>query len=1422
MTSENVVEGNYIGTDVSGVKALGNFVAGVYITAGPTNNSIGGSASGAGNLISGNVGPGVEVTDAGSNDNVIQGNLIGTDYTGTVALANQSPAVAWYKAEGNAEDSIGANNGQLVGGVSFAAGEVGQAFNLDGSTGYIDVPSSPSLTPLQGITVEAFIDPTSLPSASTTTQGWDIFNELYDAGSSQTGPGAYALRLMSDGSIEFIVGTSEAQSQIGSDYYAVRTAPGLVASDTFTHVAGTYDAATGQLTVYVNGIATTIQAAGTLNQDPHDLKIGADLSASTYFQGLIDEATVYNVALGAGEIKQIGVDRGSAGKGSSFVSGPGVLITAGASNNSVGGTDPGDANIIAFNTSAGVAVTGDASTGNSIRGNSIFGNGALGIDLGQDGVTPNQPGGSATGPNNLQNFPVLTSAVPSATTSVSGTYAGTPDSTFTLDFYANATADPSGYGQGQIYLGSTTVTTDDSGNATFVVTGLNFTSGEAISATATDAGGDTSEFSADVLATLLTANAGGPYSSAEGGLLSLAGSASDPEGGTLTYTWTINGHANAATGASPTLSWAQLQGFGIDDGPDSFAVELTVSDTDGNAASSATTLTLANTPPTASLTGPTIGVPGQPLFFTLGATDPSATDQAAGFTFSINWGDSHTGSVSGLSGITDGHTYVAPGTYTISVTATDKDSGVSTAFTQTVTVATVKLEGGTLAVGGTTLPDAFVLTPVTASSMKVVLNGTNLGTFSFTSLQLYGDGGADTVSINGTAGNDAFALAGATATVNAFTVGLNNMQSVTLNGLAGVDTFTNTLATIQSSLLGSGGNDTFAFAGGGMGAGATVSGGTGTNTLIAPDMVNIWAITAANAGTLNGDSFTGIQNLTGGSLPNDFVFSAGASISGSISGVCGVTLDDSQFVSSVTVNLQTNKVTGVGGTVSNLVDVIGGSATNTLTGANATNTWSISGANSGSVNGIGFSNFGSVAGGSGSDTFDIGNGGSLTGTLAGGAGTNTLVGPDVPSTFAITGTNAGSLNASVIPAFTQMQNLTGGSSPNRFVFRAGTHVTGSVDGGPGGGTLDYSDFTTNVSVNLQTNVVTGVTGTATDVSSVIGSSGVDSLTGPNGSTTWNVTGNNAGNINGTFSFTAFANLSSGAGANDFVLSNGASLTGKINGTAGAATLDYSSFTSDVSVNLQTNVVTAVGGKVTGLVSIIGGSGTNTLTGTNTPNTWHITGANAGDFNGTVAFTAFANLTGGSNSDAFVFSAGASVSGMITGKANTNRLDYRSFGASVYVNLLTAAAAATGGIANIQQVYGSGMGDVLVGNGANVLLSESAGKNLIIGGTGGGATLVSGSGEDIVIAGSTIYDNSQAQLEAIENFWATDSGSFSQRVADLAMGIPAGVKLDGSTVTHHLGAADSITLNSALDWVFWRSTGARPDILTGTPGKDQQI
>lgn len=184
---------------------------------------------------------------------------------------------------------------------------------------------------------------------------------------------------------------------------------------------------------------------------------------------------------------------------------PGVFVFE-ASNNIVGGVGAGTGNIIAYHDSPtvlpamGVLVSGETATGNSIRGNSIYSNEALGINLGstEDLVTPNDPGDGDTGPNKLQNFPVLASAVSNGTiTTVAGSLNSTANTTFNVDLYRNVACDPTGYGEGETFIATTTVTTNESGAASFTVGGLtSVLLGEFVTATATDPEGNTSEFSA--------------------------------------------------------------------------------------------------------------------------------------------------------------------------------------------------------------------------------------------------------------------------------------------------------------------------------------------------------------------------------------------------------------------------------------------------------------------------------------------------------------------------------------------------------------------------------------------------------------------------------------------------------------------------------------------------------------------------------------------------------------------------------------------------------------------------------------------------------------------------------------------------------------------------------------------------------------
>lgn len=184
----------------------------------------------------------------------------------------------------------------------------------------------------------------------------------------------------------------------------------------------------------------------------------------------------------------------------------GVRISS-AMNTIVGGATPGAGNVIAFNGPSeqigvnAIEVLGDNGTkGTSIRGNSIFSNGRLGIDISPGGVTPNDTGDVDDGPNNRQNFPVITSVVSAAgQTTITGTLNSTANTTFILDFYANSVCDSSGHGEGAkpFALNPQPVLTDGNGNASFtIIVPKSLPAGRILTATATDPAGNTSEFSA--------------------------------------------------------------------------------------------------------------------------------------------------------------------------------------------------------------------------------------------------------------------------------------------------------------------------------------------------------------------------------------------------------------------------------------------------------------------------------------------------------------------------------------------------------------------------------------------------------------------------------------------------------------------------------------------------------------------------------------------------------------------------------------------------------------------------------------------------------------------------------------------------------------------------------------------------------------
>ncbi|GAB5442642.1 MAG: hypothetical protein Fues2KO_29910 [Fuerstiella sp.] len=274
----------------------------------------------------------------------------------------------------------------------------------------------------------------------------------------------------------------------------------------------------------------------------------------------------------------------------------GLMLEVG-SGNLIGGTTSGEGNFVAHNGGDGIRVINNGSDGNAIRGNVIFSNTGLGIDLDNNGVTVNDVNDSDSGANQEQNYPVLAAAtISGADVTVTGTISSTASTTLHIDFFASATADASGHGEAERYLGSTTVVTDGGGTATInsLLSGASVSAGERVTATATDAAGNTSEFAANITGVAananpsITSNGGGANAAinvAENSTAVTTVTATDADLPAQTLTYTISGGADAArfaiNSSSGALTFVSAPDFEApsDVGTDNvYDVQVTVSD----------------------------------------------------------------------------------------------------------------------------------------------------------------------------------------------------------------------------------------------------------------------------------------------------------------------------------------------------------------------------------------------------------------------------------------------------------------------------------------------------------------------------------------------------------------------------------------------------------------------------------------------------------------------------------------------------------------------------------------------------------------------------------------------------------------------------------------------------------------------------
>ncbi len=427
-TKRNVIRGNYVGTDATGSIALGNREKGVFIHAGAQDNLIGGTTPGERNIISGNRGNGVQV-EASSDHNVVSGNYIGVDASGANALPNQGSGVSIWGASYNV---IG---GATLGERNVISGNDGQGVNINGS-GTVSNTVSGNLI---GTDASGMIA---------------LGNELCGV-------------TISDGAAYNVIGGDTAgERNLVSGNRGGQPNPtcgagiainGAYFNRVIGNFVGTDISGAADLGNLVRGVEFVIGAQG--NTLENNVISGNDWEGFSIWGDNAASNTIIGNLIGTDVSGTMPLGNATAG----------IYLRGAASRNRIGGSGPGEGNLIAYNAGPGVSVRDSDDVENTITRNSIHSNAGLGIDNWWGGNTELPP-------------PVITHLTGSDT--VSGIACA--------DCMVEVFSDDED--EGRTYEGSATA--DSIGHWTLNA-GHAF-SGPNLTATATDPAGNTSEFSTPV------------------------------------------------------------------------------------------------------------------------------------------------------------------------------------------------------------------------------------------------------------------------------------------------------------------------------------------------------------------------------------------------------------------------------------------------------------------------------------------------------------------------------------------------------------------------------------------------------------------------------------------------------------------------------------------------------------------------------------------------------------------------------------------------------------------------------------------------------------------------------------------------------------------------------------------------------------
>lgn len=434
------IRGNYIGINAAGTAAIaGGTAYGIRVLV-ASGITIGGTAAGEGNVVSGNASEGI-VAENTSSSVTIQGNRIGTNAAGTTAVANGGGVTL-------------AGDGHTLGGGSAAARNVISG-NLNSGV--------------------------ALVGSNLTVRGNYIGTDA--AGAAALGNGSYGIRGYGETDSE-IGGPAVADGNlIGGNVRGVSFEQGATGNWMRNNILGLD--ATGTVNLADDGSGIELSSPGNT--------IGAP-GAGNVIAGFTYHGIVISGAEASGNLIQgnwIGTNTVLAGGLGNVQIG---IYVADSSGNQIGGTAAGEGNVISNNGFVGLWVEhGEA---NEISGNSIFGNALLGIDIGEQGVEPNDGGDGDGGGNRSQNYPLFASAVVSGgVTNIQGLLVSEPNTEYRVEFFSSPVCGATGFGEGRTFRGTTLVTTGGGGQAALATSIPLALADPFLTATVTDPLGNTSEFS---------------------------------------------------------------------------------------------------------------------------------------------------------------------------------------------------------------------------------------------------------------------------------------------------------------------------------------------------------------------------------------------------------------------------------------------------------------------------------------------------------------------------------------------------------------------------------------------------------------------------------------------------------------------------------------------------------------------------------------------------------------------------------------------------------------------------------------------------------------------------------------------------------------------------------------------------------------